>query len=115
MRCPRCRGFFFFKDPAPPELYTLPLHDALPIPSAPSPAPARSPVYAPPLERQTVTSKGSTMFGVKTPDWDRQRAGMTDTQLQDTGIEDASRLERSEEHTSELQSPDHLVCRLLLE
>src|SRR5258708_14869020 len=25
------------------------------------------------------------------------------------------RLERSEEHTSELQSPDHLVCRLLLE
>src|SRR5258708_10359082 len=28
------------------------------------------------------------------------------------GIEDA---DRSEEHTSELQSPDHLVCRLLLE
>src|SRR5258708_14901787 len=27
----------------------------------------------------------------------------------------AARLERSEEHTSELQSPDHLVCRLLLE
>src|SRR5207244_6514034 len=27
----------------------------------------------------------------------------------------ATRLERSEEHTSELQSPDHLVCRLLLE
>src|SRR5258708_30511309 len=28
---------------------------------------------------------------------------------------DASRVSRSEEHTSELQSPDHLVCRLLLE
>src|SRR5258708_31982924 len=27
----------------------------------------------------------------------------------------AGRLDRSEEHTSELQSPDHLVCRLLLE
>src|SRR5258708_36826298 len=27
----------------------------------------------------------------------------------------SSRLRRSEEHTSELQSPDHLVCRLLLE
>src|SRR5258708_21666973 len=27
----------------------------------------------------------------------------------------AARIERSEEHTSELQSPDHLVCRLLLE
>src|SRR5258708_20336282 len=32
------------------------------------------------------------------------------------GFEDASRWrKRSEEHTSELQSPDHLVCRLLLE
>src|SRR5258708_11179952 len=28
---------------------------------------------------------------------------------------EATRYERSEEHTSELQSPDHLVCRLLLE
>src|SRR5258708_15438133 len=28
---------------------------------------------------------------------------------------DADGLQRSEEHTSELQSPDHLVCRLLLE
>src|SRR5258708_10186760 len=31
------------------------------------------------------------------------------------GGEDPVFLERSEEHTSELQSPDHLVCRLLLE
>src|SRR5258708_27747784 len=30
-------------------------------------------------------------------------------------VRDAARLQRSEEHTSELQSPDHLVCRLLLE
>src|SRR5258708_15045222 len=30
-------------------------------------------------------------------------------------VEDLDRLLRSEEHTSELQSPDHLVCRLLLE
>src|SRR5258708_28571450 len=35
-------------------------------------------------------------------------------QLQPAGVH-ADRLERSEEHTSELQSPDHLVCRLLLE
>src|SRR5438552_5537923 len=28
---------------------------------------------------------------------------------------DAKSIDRSEEHTSELQSPDHLVCRLLLE
>src|SRR5258708_26002075 len=31
------------------------------------------------------------------------------------GIPALSRMRRSEEHTSELQSPDHLVCRLLLE
>src|SRR5258708_17894722 len=30
-------------------------------------------------------------------------------------MRDRSKLRRSEEHTSELQSPDHLVCRLLLE
>src|SRR5258708_24907941 len=30
-------------------------------------------------------------------------------------VDTAHRAERSEEHTSELQSPDHLVCRLLLE
>src|SRR5258708_26661250 len=29
--------------------------------------------------------------------------------------EQKNRIKRSEEHTSELQSPDHLVCRLLLE
>src|SRR5258708_31397179 len=32
-----------------------------------------------------------------------------------TPMNDLSGLKRSEEHTSELQSPDHLVCRLLLE
>src|SRR5258708_28610488 len=30
-------------------------------------------------------------------------------------IDELFEIERSEEHTSELQSPDHLVCRLLLE
>src|SRR5258708_24731720 len=32
-----------------------------------------------------------------------------------SGCSGKSRINRSEEHTSELQSPDHLVCRLLLE
>src|SRR5258708_11855499 len=36
-------------------------------------------------------------------------------QLQADHITPAFRFARSEEHTSELQSPDHLVCRLLLE
>src|SRR5258708_33163486 len=35
--------------------------------------------------------------------------------IEDTQIVVLFRAERSEEHTSELQSPDHLVCRLLLE
>src|SRR5207244_254742 len=39
-------------------------------------------------------------------------AGLADADLTITPIDDS---ERSEEHTSELQSPDHLVCRLLLE
>src|SRR5258708_14437012 len=34
---------------------------------------------------------------------------------QKPGVEGLESRERSEEHTSELQSPDHLVCRLLLE
>src|SRR5258708_12341858 len=33
----------------------------------------------------------------------------------DSGVAKCNRSARSEEHTSELQSPDHLVCRLLLE
>src|SRR5258708_18995572 len=39
----------------------------------------------------------------------------TPRQQQDRHVSAADRQQRSEEHTSELQSPDHLVCRLLLE
>src|SRR3990170_8665935 len=67
--------FFFFNDTATTEIYTLSLHDALPICSTSPPAKLRERSYA----TRTL------------------RRG------------------RSEEHTSELQSPDHLVCRLLLE
>src|SRR5258708_17108523 len=70
--------FFFFNDTATTEIYTLSLHDALPI----------SPFALCCCARRTV-------LGSPDP----------------TGKE----LRRSEEHTSELQSPDHLVCRLLLE
>src|SRR5438552_18944452 len=69
--------FFFFNDTAPTEIYTLSLHDALPI----------------------YRGKGA-------PSSDRCRMAILRR-------EKARR--RSEEHTSELQSPDHLVCRLLLE
>src|SRR5256885_12460854 len=76
--------FFFFNDTATTEIYTLSLHDALPI-SAGLPAPARLP--APP----------SGTFPARDP-----RRGVVFRH-------------RSEEHTSELQSPCNLVCRLLLE
>src|SRR5439155_19803563 len=69
--------FFFFNDPATTEIYTLSLHDALPIYSA-----------AHVLLGQMHLYRGHP--------------------------EEAIAL-RSEEHTSELQSRGHLVCRLLLE
>src|SRR5215203_7540552 len=65
--------FFFFNDTATTEIYTLSLHDALPISPVPNAAPA----------------------------W--WRSAMTHSTA------------RSEEHTSELQSRQYLVCRLLLE
>src|SRR3712207_9524838 len=84
--------FFFFNDTATTEIYTLSLHDALPICPAPRctrthPTPARARRSAHTCQRR---SGG------------RPRARRT-LQL------------RSEEHTSELQSRQYLVCRLLLE
>src|SRR2546430_7375182 len=40
--------FFFFNDPATPEIYTLPLHDALPISRRPASAGGRGPGHGPP-------------------------------------------------------------------
>src|SRR5437762_9643923 len=71
--------FFFFNDPAPTEIYTLSLHDALPI------------------------STCSRSASASAPD------ARVDVQP------DHPARPRSEEHTSELQSPMYLVCRLLLE
>src|SRR5258707_12619546 len=68
--------FFFFNDTATTEIYTLSLHDALPICVVPE---EEIPVYA--------------------------RHEKTRALVED----------RSEEHTSELQSRQYLVCRLLLE
>src|SRR5437870_12227926 len=72
--------FFFFNAPATTEIYTLSLHDALPISSRRT--------FLGPSEltiREWIGSINTSAFG------------------------------RSEEHTSELQSRGHLVCRLLLE
>src|SRR2546426_7187577 len=84
-------SFFFFNDPATTEIYPLSLHDALPIskriPQASDPA-----VKA--LFRGLPKEIAQTYHGAWGP-----RLGFA----------------RSEEHTSELQSPCNLVCRLLLE
>src|SRR5438876_2363081 len=77
--------FFFFNDTATTEIYTLCLHDALPI------------------WRPTRSSRCSRCCAGCPAGW--------------TGSRPRSRVagSRSEEHTSELQSPVQLVCRLLLE
>src|SRR3712207_9181991 len=85
--------FFFFNDPATTEIYTLSLHDALPIwPQAPSRGFNRQAVRRAPHHAASPVKIGiDYTIGV----------------YQGSG--------RSEEHTSELQSRQYLVCRLLLE
>src|SRR5699024_12589246 len=89
-------SFFFFTATAPTELYTLSLHDALPI----SPRERRLLAQIERATRQPLTSStlgsNSEEFLMREP-------------------ERPARRERSEEHTSELQSRFDLVCRLLLE
>src|SRR5437762_6146336 len=82
--------FFFFTDPATPDLYTLSLHDALPISSSARPIRPRRRA-----SRSSRTSCSRWCFLKRS-----SRGNM---------------MPRSEEHTSELQSPMYLVCRLLLE
>src|SRR5258708_24249741 len=79
-------SFFFFNDTATTEIYTLSLHDALPI----CPGLALS------------QNSGGSRAANADDGAPRRHAALISRQ-------------RSEEHTSELQSPDHLVCRLLLE
>src|SRR5439155_19883048 len=86
---------FFFTATATTEIYTLSLHDALPI-SRPHRAHAH--VRVCPCARA-----GGRTLAPRAEDHRRRGAARR------TG------LRRSEEHTSELQSRGHLVCRLLLE
>src|SRR5438876_7188304 len=73
---------FFVSSSAPPPIYTLSLHDALPICSY--------------TGRSVMTRVSFALLAL-------------------AAAARAERTKRSEEHTSELQSPVHLVCRLLLE
>src|SRR5260370_5017372 len=91
-------SLFFFNDTATTEIYTLSLHDALPI------SPART--------SSTPASTRSSMSGRSSPS-----TSATTSRVCSTGqtSRTSSRPGRSEEHTSELQSHLNLVCRLLLE
>src|SRR5256884_6594198 len=95
---------FFFNDTATTEIYTLSLHDALPIFVVIDCQRAGPSTGVP-----TKTEQGDLwqMLGAAFGDYPRAIAAPLD-------IADCFKL-RSEEHTSELQSRLHLVCRLLLE
>src|SRR5258705_6046427 len=85
--------FFFFNDTATTEIYTLSLHDALPISSDVR--------LARPMKIAVDCGNGV--------------AGATAGELYRRLGCEVLEIYRSEEHTSELQSLRHLVCRLLLE
>src|SRR3989442_9333096 len=93
--------FFFFNDTATTEIYTLSLHDALPI-LAPTRADREDAVV-----RLDQLARAGDHVAVLLVRDDEQRLGQG-ARLRDL------RLGRSEEHTSELQSRPQLVCRLLL-
>src|SRR5258708_39647735 len=78
---------FFFNDTATTEIYTLSLHDALPI------------------------CHSELGVGLAAQDGAHRPGDLLGLEAGGGYLVE----ERSEEHTSELQSPDHLVCRLLLE
>src|SRR5688572_31854083 len=88
-----CFFLFFFNDTATTEIYTLSLHDALPIWSTRPVADSSAGCWTqPPCHGSVRDSSASTT-------WRCVHSSLT----------------RSEEHTSELQSQSNLVCRLLLE
>src|SRR3712207_9104484 len=94
-----CDCVFFFNDTATTEIYTLSLHDALPI-------------Y---ISASGYVSASTLQSGIDPP-WPSVVIGRpyasSSAALSDSNAGPSS---RSEEHTSELQSRQYLVCRLLLE
>src|SRR5439155_24010329 len=101
-----CHMTLLLTDPPTPEIYTLSLPDALPIsrPAMPPPRPARRLAPAPRPRSSPPASEGRRANHRGPSPSARRRASAA-----------PARARRSEEHTSELQSRGHLVCRLLLE
>src|SRR5438045_7115934 len=88
------RSHFLYNDTTTTEIYTLSLHDALPISKS--------------------GEDGATINGVLYPATDADMAKFQEREKTYVQVE-VPISQRSEEHTSELQSLRHLVCRLLLE
>src|SRR3712207_8167513 len=103
---------FFFNDTATTEIYTLSLHDALPIYHAAVPEQVLRRVLVEADEHeQNRERRGGREAARDEPRRPRHRGEQLEQQ-QERHVEEG---ERSEEHTSELQSRQYLVCRLLLE
>src|SRR2546430_10291608 len=96
--------FFFFNDTATTEIYTLSLHDALPI--------CHDHLH----ELVVVRNRPAVVLDDHVARLDAGFGRRTARgHLRDDGAFAFLEPERSEEHTSELQSQSNLVCRLLLE
>src|SRR3712207_9511899 len=93
---------FFFNYTATTEIYTLSLHDALPI-SGSSPRATTAATTASPSGRSHGSSANAPAARSTRPPSRRATSSVPAVTA------------RSEEHTSELQSRQYLVCRLLLE
>src|SRR5207249_10496428 len=95
---------FFFNDTAATEIYTLSLHDALPIYT-------ETPLWPPTQGLKLDNDTPMLVLGIETT-CDETAASVVERQSDGSGRILSN---RSEEHTSELQSRFDLVCRLLLE
>src|SRR5207244_11932678 len=102
-------------DPAPSDTSPLSLHDALPI--------WWSATTATPLCADPLFVDGPNVHGPSVAAWPpavtaNRKTPSTASRANFGGVKPplgfVTDMTRSEEHTSELQSPDHLVCRLLL-
>src|SRR3712207_8240097 len=89
--------FFFFNDTATTEIYTLSLHDALPI------------------WRVDRVGDVVPVVAIRQLDGERLEQRIGEVLAEYWNVQLAEHRPRSEEHTSELQSRQYLVCRLLLE